>query len=83
MFGALTKQTHYCCEGCSSNMGRARLCACSMALLCTEVFSVPPHMLHPYIKAVVIVLLQCQANFGLTPLAAVSNVQNKYQPRSS
>ena len=63
-------------------LGRARLCAYPVALLCTGVFPVPPLRLHPHIKAVIIVLLQNRAFVCLIPLAAVSNVQDIALPLS-
>ncbi len=56
-------------------LGRVRLHAFSVALSCSEVFSVPPLLLHPHIKTAIIVLLQTRAPCALLPLAAVSNHQ--------
>jgi len=56
-------------------LGRVRLHAFSVALSCSEVFSVPPLLLHPHINTAIIVLLQTGAFCALLPPAAVSNHQ--------
>ena len=56
-------------------LGRVRLHAFSVALSCSEVFFVPPLLLHPHSDTAIIVLLQTGALCALLPLAAVSNHQ--------
>lgn len=56
-------------------LGRVRFHAFSVALSCSEVFSVPPLLLHPHINTAIIVLLQTGAFCALLSPAAVSNHQ--------